>query len=72
MAQYNLGVMWYTGNNARNETRLTDAYAWVFLAASNQFRAANGFRMFLERNMSDDQLALAQQRVREIQEQISR
>ena len=71
MAQYNLGIMWYTGNNALNKTSLSDAYAWVSIAASNQFQAANGVRLFLERNMSEDQILQAQQRVREIQELIS-
>ena len=70
MAQYNLGIMWYTGNNSFNRSSLTEAYAWINIAATNRYQDAYGLREYLQLELTEDELLLAQQKSERIYEQI--
>ncbi len=70
MAQYNLGIMWYTGNNSLNRSSLTDAYAWINVAASNGYQDAYGIRQYLHSAITKEGLLLAQKKSEQIFEQI--
>lgn len=70
MAQYNLGIMWYTGNNGLNRSSLTDAYAWINVAASNGYQDGYGVREYLHSALTGDELLLAQEKSEQIYEQI--
>ena len=70
MAQYNLGIMWYTGNNGQNKSSLVDAYAWINIAASNFYQDAFALREYLKSTLTQDQLHLAQQKSKDLYDQI--
>lgn len=70
MAQYNLGIMWYTGNNGLNKSSLVDAYAWINIAASNFYQDAYVLRDFLKSALTQDELHLAQQKSKDLYDQI--
>jgi len=72
MAQYNLAIMWYTGNNRFNRSSLVDSYAWITLAALNNYQGARGFRDFLLSALTPDEREQAQLKTEDLYEQIRR
>ncbi|MDP3480136.1 MAG: hypothetical protein Q8R88_10215, partial [Desulfoprunum sp.] len=69
IAQYNLGIMWYTGNGVE-KVDLANSYAWLNLAASNGYQDADAARSFLESVLTQEELAQAQKLSGELFRQI--
>jgi uncharacterized protein len=59
IAQYNVGIMYYTGNGVAG-VDLSKSYAWLNLAASNGYQDADAARIFLETVLDQGELAQAQ------------
>ena len=59
IAQYNVGIIWYTGDGVA-ESDLKQAYAWFSVAALNNYGAAIPARDFVMSVLSEEELQQAQ------------
>ena len=59
VAQYNVGIMYYTGKGVK-AADLEKSYGWLNLAAANGHQPAKAAREYLESILSKNELAAAQ------------
>ena len=71
MAQYNMGIMWYTGSGTERSD-LARAYAWLSIAAANNYPQAVAARDYLKSTLSREELERAQTVAAELYAQIRR
>ncbi len=59
VAQYSLGIMWYSGNGV-DDADLINAYAWLSVAAANNYPDAIVVQNFLKTSLNREELVQAQ------------
>lgn len=60
LAQYNIGILWYTGNGVPTMDSVK-AYAWFSLAAANGYADGEMAKNFLETRLNKEELRQAQE-----------